>query len=227
MTRTTWNIPCGALLLVLSLMGVARGAIADPVDSYSAASLYNLGNAYARQGKPALAILNYERARLLAPRDPDIKANLLHERQAASLPSPPPRFDDYVRLLSPDATYWVGLAGLVISGICGLLLALRKSPRLIWRGALAGGLLMMAFTLSDATATARLMRTAVVMQSASASASPILNAETLFTLAPATLVQIKDQHGNFMLIQDSEGRVGWVPRGQITTIVATEGQFHA
>ena len=33
-------------------------------------------NSYARAGKPGLAVLNYERAALLAPDDPDINANL-------------------------------------------------------------------------------------------------------------------------------------------------------
>lgn len=37
---------------------------------------YNLGNAYFKQGDLGRAILNYRRAHLLAPRDPDITANL-------------------------------------------------------------------------------------------------------------------------------------------------------
>ena len=43
---------------------------------YSAATLYNYANAFARAGKPGFAVLNYERARLLDPSDPDIDANL-------------------------------------------------------------------------------------------------------------------------------------------------------
>lgn len=37
---------------------------------------YNLGNAYYKQGNLGNAILNYERAMRIAPRDPDIRANL-------------------------------------------------------------------------------------------------------------------------------------------------------
>ena len=40
------------------------------------ALFYNLGNAYYKQGDPGRAIINYRRAQQLAPRDPDIKANL-------------------------------------------------------------------------------------------------------------------------------------------------------
>src|SRR6202161_2860169 len=50
---------------------------------YSADGLYNLANSYARAGKPGLAVLNYERAALLAPDDPDINANLAYVRTAA------------------------------------------------------------------------------------------------------------------------------------------------
>jgi cytochrome c-type biogenesis protein CcmH/NrfG len=40
------------------------------------ALFYNLGNAYYKQGDPGRAIVNYRRAQQLAPRDPDIQANL-------------------------------------------------------------------------------------------------------------------------------------------------------
>ncbi len=42
----------------------------------NSAVYYNLGNAYMQQGEIGQAILNYKRAQALAPRDPDIAANL-------------------------------------------------------------------------------------------------------------------------------------------------------
>ena len=41
---------------------------------------YNLGNAYFRAGQLGRAILEYERAQLLMPRDPDLNFNLSHAR---------------------------------------------------------------------------------------------------------------------------------------------------
>ena len=78
------------LLIALALLGAAGHAAQAPA-GYSAPALYNLANAYARAGKPGLAVLNYERAKLLEPNDPDIDANLRHVREAAGLPpeSPP------------------------------------------------------------------------------------------------------------------------------------------
>ncbi len=48
---------------------------------HSAALYYNLGNAYFREGQLGQAIMNYIRARRLAPRDDDILANLQFAKQ--------------------------------------------------------------------------------------------------------------------------------------------------
>ena len=65
---------------------------------YSADGLYNLANSYARAGKPGLAVLNYERAALLAPDDVDINANLEYVRASAHVPTEPrPRLGNHLR----------------------------------------------------------------------------------------------------------------------------------
>src|ERR1700704_5748320 len=80
MTRSA----CGIVLAVLALFGAASHA-AQPRSGYSAPELYNLANSYARAGKPGLAVLNYERARLLEPEDADIEANLRRVREMSGL----------------------------------------------------------------------------------------------------------------------------------------------
>src|SRR5436190_1490210 len=58
------------------------GKFADAVAAYekiepkTANVFFNVGNAYYRAGQLGRAVLNYERARQLAPSDPDILANL-------------------------------------------------------------------------------------------------------------------------------------------------------
>src|ERR1041385_4838407 len=56
-------------------------AVYEKLEPKTAHVYYNLGNAWFRQGKMGLAVLNYERARRLAPRDPDILANLKFAEQ--------------------------------------------------------------------------------------------------------------------------------------------------
>src|SRR5882757_11401081 len=114
------GIPLAALALGLALM--AETVHAEPAQvGYSAAGLYNLANAYARQGKPGMAVLNYERASLLSPNDPDIDANLSYVRASSHLPAPPrSTFERLARIASPFAMFWLGVFGLVIVGACAL-----------------------------------------------------------------------------------------------------------
>jgi Flp pilus assembly protein TadD len=68
-------------MLIAGLALWGGPAFAQPSQPrYSADGLYNLANSYARDGKPGLAVLSYERAALLAPDDPDINANLAYVR---------------------------------------------------------------------------------------------------------------------------------------------------
>jgi tetratricopeptide (TPR) repeat protein len=63
---------------------------------------YNLGNAHLKAGNLGLAIANYGRARILAPRDGDVKANLEYAR-SLTLDVKPPEAPGFVAL----AVTWV------------------------------------------------------------------------------------------------------------------------
>src|ERR1700722_1594208 len=96
-----------ALVFSLLLGSVPVHSESQPI-GYSAAGLYNLANSYARAGKPGMAILNYERASLLAPGDPDIQANLRFVRASAHLPAEmPDALDRIARIASPFWMSWL------------------------------------------------------------------------------------------------------------------------
>jgi len=61
---------------------------------------FNLGNAYFKLGDVGRAVLSYERARRLAPRDPDVLANLAYARESSGDTDDAPL---YARLLFPLA----------------------------------------------------------------------------------------------------------------------------
>ena len=63
---------------------------------------YNLGNAYYKSGDLGRAVLNYERARRMAPRDADIRANLDFARSLA--------LDRYESEATSPLEDWVGFA---------------------------------------------------------------------------------------------------------------------
>lgn len=233
MNKKLWTSSVAALIVGLSSVGRADtnaqpSVGPDPTHAYSAAALYNLGNSYARQGKTALAVLNYERARLLAPWDPDIRANLHQLRESAGLTPEATSLGDHFRWVSPNTAYWMGCAGLLSAGIGWVLLSFRRSNRIASRVALGAGLLLMAYTVGDALAIEQVVHWSVVLQSAAATASPISGGEPLFTEPAATVVQRQDDHGGFSLIRDPQGRVGWVPSNQLIPLIDdSQGDLNA
>jgi hypothetical protein len=197
----------------------ADSALAQPSYSkpaqpgYSAPALYNLANAYARAGKPGLAVLNYERAKLLDPSDPDVDANLRHVRETAGFP-PKSRnaLDRVTGIASPRILAWVGVLGLLIAGVSAL--ARRRYPRHRFKllAATLVGISVLGVTIADAIALWPIMHEAVVIaHAAPVRASPVPIEEALFELPEATIVRMNDVHDGFALVQTQEGRSGWVP----------------
>ena len=110
---------------------------------YSAAALFNQANACAREGKSGLAILNYERALLLAPNDADIAANLHFVRAKAGLPDAPENwFTRSLLYVRPNTLAWLGSFGLVLAGMSLLLVRLHPQRRLAFRSLTFAGALL-------------------------------------------------------------------------------------
>ena len=213
----------GAALLLLVLGAASCGAGSTAPQTYSAAALYNRGNAEARAGRPALAVLNYARARILAPRDADIRSNLQAVRRSAGLPEPTDGgFIDHARFASPDTVYWWGVVGLLLAS--GALLARRRFPR---RPALAVlcalGLVMVLMSAGDVIATRSLLRQSVVLRAAAARASPVRASDPLFTLPAAELVRVEECHQDFALVRDPDGRQGWTALEDLLPVVPADG----
>ena len=82
----------------------------------SAARLFNLGNTHARLNQTGLAVLCYERAALLAPRDEDIQTNLRLTRPATAVPSPaaPPLWKAPLYWLGLHEWSWLALLGVIL-----------------------------------------------------------------------------------------------------------------
>jgi tetratricopeptide (TPR) repeat protein len=114
---------------------------------------YNLGNAYFKAGQIGKAILNYERARRLLPRDDDIRANLsFAQAQVQGGPKLPAagalseRIGRLVAGSTPNELAWIawGMYLVVVGlGLLALLSARARRPALI-AAAVAGSLLIAA-----------------------------------------------------------------------------------
>jgi hypothetical protein len=217
-----------ALILLASLVAglpacgwaddLVASAVAAPPGGYSATALYNAGNAHARQGHTGLAVLDYERARLLEPNDPDIRANLELVRKAAGLPPAPASWlENHGRLADPNWLYWAGVIGVALLGVGTTLtrfLARRRAGLL----AVALGLPLLAAAVCDAVATWPLMHEAVVLRAAPVRVSPADSGDASFTLREGQVVQVSDRYRGFTLVRSDPEREGWVATADLAPV---------
>lgn len=210
-------------IIGLALMAAFQAPAQAQATGYSAASLYNLGNSYAREGKPGMAVLNYERASLLAPNDPDIEANLRFVRASSRLPSETPNgFERLVRVASPRILSWAGLIGLMMGGASLLAGRWYRRHRWLRRTALGCGTALVVLTLCNGVVLwPKLHAGVVVTNEAPVRVSPVPMGEPLFVLPEAETVKMMAQHEGFVLIQTRSGRMGWMARANLASVVPT------
>ena len=199
----------------------AHAQAAPAQAGYSAATLYNLANAYARAGKPGFAVLNYERAKLLDPNDPDIEANLNHVREAAGLPpESSSQFERMSGIVGPQVLAWLGMLGL-LTAAAGVL-RLRFYPRHRRKCAVAAflGLSLLGVSIGNGVTLWPVVHEAVVVShTAPVRVSPAIIEETLFVLPEASIVSTGAEHDGFVLIRTAAGRAGWVPSTNLAPIL--------
>ena len=193
---------------------------------YSAPLLFNLGNAYFRDGQIGAAILSYERAQLLAPNDPDIEANLnFARRQAGLFVQQPSWIHDAARFFSMNVWAALGSAALIL--LCGLIVASQFYPRhrlyvRLFTGVAA--LALCAAAVGIALQLDTLDRAVVTSKEAVARISPFDAAKSAFVLSAGEVVEIEKRHGDFLLVENRDRRSGWVSKGEVEPVVPrTEG----
>jgi tetratricopeptide (TPR) repeat protein len=226
----TWSF-CAALVAVLMLpiwlVTAHAAAGAQPRGSsiatsgYSAVALFNRANACAREGKSGLAILNYERALLLAPNEADIAANLHFVRAKAGLPDAPENwFTRGLRYARPNTLAWLGSLGLVLAGMSLLLVRLYPKRRLALRSLTFAGVLLVATAIGSAiTMWPRINEAVVISREAPARIAPVSAAEAAFKLHEGETVTMRAEHQDFALVQTSAGRSGWVARADLARVM--------
>jgi tetratricopeptide (TPR) repeat protein len=184
----------------------------------SAAILFNLGNAYFKNGQLGRAIYNYRRAGALSPRDPDIQANLHFARDringsASVLPAPWQHLIHYFTLneLSVVAAtcFWVLLS---------LLAALRWRP--VWHNSLrpylwGTALILVAAVSLLSTASAQETVAIAIQSQVPIHLGPISESQAAFTVPDGTELRVENRRDNWLQVADRSNRSGWVEAGQV------------
>ena len=177
---------------------------------YSVVTLFNLANAYYHEGKLGLAILNYERAQLLAPRIYDIAHNLSIARLKAGIVDRPAHF------LSDNELSWLGSAALLCFGATALFRRITVRRGTVW--AVASGCVLVAAMIALLLRYPEHGRAIVVAKSAPAYIAPVTVTQPLFTLTEGQPVSIRKVNGDFLLVDAGNSRRCWVTPSMVERV---------
>lgn len=193
----------------------------EKIEPKTAHVYYNLGNALFRQGKLGFAVLDYERARRLSPRDPDILANLRFAEQRLGVEevnASPRAAARYLRsaIESRTATEWsmYELAALWLTvlaiGVCVYFPKLRTGFLTV---AVASFVVFAVATfalsyeaIGDRTAPHAIALTAET----EARFAPMPDSTVHFKLAEGTKVAVREDRGQWLFVERADGQQGWV-----------------
>lgn len=198
-------------------------------DGPSAARLFNLGNTHAKLNQPGPAVLCYERAALLAPRDAGIQANLKLTRPAtaSTLTAPPPWWKSPLYWLSLNEWSWITAGGLALDAA---LLLVRMVPRLRlpWLQSVNASLLGTGIALSLLGGLALQQRGGETKLAILTARDPILRlspfpgADPVDAAPPLPGQRVfpNERHGGWVhLTLPGSSTSGWIPEKDVTQII--------
>jgi len=212
--------PIAVLAAALALFGgYAFATSSEP--RYSADGLYNLANSYARAGKPGMAVLNYERAALLAPNDPDINANLDYVRASAHVPSKPrTRWTRIVQAVNPTDSAWTSILGVAIVGAGLFATWVTRRFQFARACVILLGVAVIGLTVCNGILLwPRLHEAVVLIDQTPARVVPVPMGDTTFVLSEAETVRMMAEHEDFVLIRTKGGLSGWVSGANLAAVV--------
>lgn len=180
---------------------------------------YNLANAWFRLGKMGQAILNYERALQLMPRDSDLQYNERYARRGLSLENPARSRGWWVRLWDRHVRFYtLGEMVTVVTVLVVLMVGVWLAARW-WRwpvrrlGCTLGGLaiLLMIFLTGLVFKVQYQRQSAFVIEAVAATFEPRDAATVHFHLREGERVRILREDSGWLKIQRPDGPMGWVP----------------
>ena len=187
---------------------------------------YNLGNAYYRLGDLGKAILFFERARLLLPRDDDLIFNLTHARNQTVDAVDDFRTFSLTDFLGLDSfnLYEVFLVFTIINSFFFFILGIRLYKKTEWSfylsiflvivigfGGCALALKCYQFTTDD--------RAVVLADEVEVRAGPDPGDTALFKIHEGTIVHHERSEGDWVLLHLSKNKRGWARSNQLERIV--------
>ena len=188
---------------------------------WNANLFYNLGNCEYRLGSPGRAMLDYERALLLDPSQPEARANLslLRGQTGAKVSA---HFWEQSPLAGVSANAWSiaasAAAWIAIFGLAALSTTMREETGGLWLITLVG------FAICGAAVTLLYLReqdrnTAIVTaKSAEARFAPVDTAELADTLPAGSRVRLLSERGDWVYCELPGATRAWIPRTTVEKV---------
>ena len=183
----------------------------------SAAIWFNLGNAAFKSGRAGQAIAAYRKAQALAPRDPDIRANLRFARE--SVPGNTSRsgaIDRLMRILTAreaailsTSLLWIWLGLLSLGAVRPKL----KTALAMWQAAAGTLALTFAAYYWSIVLHQNSNRAAVVTAAGTTPVrfGPLEESQTSYTVRDGAELRVIGRKDAWLQVADSSARIGWLP----------------
>lgn len=197
----------------------------------SADLFYNLGNAYYKANDNKKAILYYEKAKLLSPRDKELNHNLaLAQSKAVDKINNIPDlfFLEWIRNIRDQLavdTWSAYSIGFFILGLCGLLLyfftiKINLKKLGFWIGAASIFVSVITLLFASSAYNSQIkQRTAIIfVKGVTVKSTPAETGTNLFILHEGTKVKIIDKVDNWQKIKIPDGNQGWVKESDLAKI---------
>lgn len=183
--------------------------------------LYNLGNAYYRQGQLGEAVACYLGARAMIPRDRDLQHNLQIVAQKVKGSDPGGTSEE----LRADLAKFFGVLSirerLFLAGLLGLGVSIGMTLR-AWKGFVSSwqliliGLIAVFFSFAFYFGWKLEGKWgAVIAKESSIHSGPSDPTSVVFTLNEGAAVRVTDETGNWLHIVHITGRSGWIEKSEI------------
>ena len=199
---------------------------------FESAELYfNLGNAFYKTGNATYAILNYERAKKLAPNDEDIKYNLdmAHTQIVDNIVTlPEPGFLRWWKQMisSQSISFWGSssiitfFAFLSLFGLFLLSSAYRIKRLAFWFSVVSISISAITFAFGSHLTSKLINHNSAVItdRSVRIKASPSETGTELFIVHEGVTVQLTDKLGDWVNISLPDGNKGWVKESSMVRI---------
>jgi tetratricopeptide (TPR) repeat protein len=190
----------------------------------SPALYFNLGNSLLKAGQLGRAIHAYRRAENLAPRDPDIRANLQIARNLASSSSsvlPGNHWTRWVNRLTLNE--WTAAASVAVALFFLLLTAREIAPALKKSnsGAVVLGTICVCLLFCLGLAVEQRLAekfAVVVVPEAVARRGPLPESQSAFIVRDGAELRVLGRAGDWLQVGDAANHIGWMAQNEVAPI---------